>query len=330
MLLDEDAERRVNEIITAMAGAFSTLLLGYEGSGAGFGVRPRAGLTYLEQAYLAGKIAKEIGTDALTSMSTAQIQNWINENPITLTNADRATLRSLKRNTDRWLQGRASNWSDKFRQSIALAGNEWRAYITQGEGESHRAKRLARNQALQELLSDLRGQNKTIQADVFRLLQTEMHSYFQEGQTSEVDGEELVYKIPRASACPHCLRLHTKPDGSPKTYRLKDVRGNSNWGKRAWQWKFTIGPVHPHCYCRLYRVSDKPLSQTGNAVLATARREALRKSVTADRLVSHCGYDAAGNPTYEDVLEKSASDEQMPAHQLELIKAIREVYGKGS
>jgi len=88
-----------------------------------------------------------------------------------------------------------------------------------------------------------------------------------------------VYKIPRATACQHCMRLHLNSDGSPRKYKLKDVAGNSNIGLPAFSWQFVIGPVHPYCYCLLYRELERA-APSKSKKLAQARRDILHK--TAD------------------------------------------------
>ena len=118
-----------------------------------------------------------------------------------------------------------------------------------------------------------------MQLDIDRLVQSEMNNYFQQGQMAEVDGEEIVYKIPRVGACRHCLRIHLHPDGTPRKFKLKDVSGNSNYGLPAYAWQFSIGPLHPYCYCVLYREIDKPPPKEKSAAakrLKLARQRMLR------------------------------------------------------
>ena len=108
-----------------------------------------------------------------------------------------------------------------------------------------------------------------------------MSGYFQEGQVAGLSGDELVWKLPRASACVHCLRIHTNADGSPRKYKLADVEGNSNSGLPAFAWGFTIGPTHPYCYCVLFRETQK---QGGpNQRLATARAQFDNLSKSLDK-----------------------------------------------
>jgi hypothetical protein len=153
---------------------------------------------------------------------------------------------------------------------------------------------------------------KTWISDTDRILQTSMSYFFQQGQTSEASDDAEVYKIPAPGACKHCLSLHLKPDGSPKLYKLADVRGESNIGVPQYAWSFTLGPVHPHCYCLLF-FAEQDAPPKANKDLAAARADALQPKKTADlrksvlelfrplppeilRLIEHLGVTEAKEP----------------------------------
>jgi len=64
----------------------------------------------------------------------------------------------------------------------------------------------------------------------------------------------LVFKLPRPGACSHCIDLHLD-GGVPRIYRLADAEGNgTNAGRKAADWRFVVGSVHPWCGCSLSRV----------------------------------------------------------------------------
>lgn len=332
MLIDQETEQRIMRILQAVSSSVSVYLIGKELGQSTLQALSSAlttrRLTFLEQSFLAGKVAQSIGTDKLKTMTEASLRDWIVENNVTLSDTERATLAQMRNDTERWLEGRSASWQQNFRTAIANADRDWRATIAAGSFTDAQARSVARNGALAELIENLRDNSGSFESDVDRLIQTEMHAYFQQGQVVGVGGDEYVYKIPRMGACPHCMRLHLKSDGSPKLYRLKDVIGNSNWGKRAYSWKFTIGPVHPHCYCVLYRVSDKT-PPGANLDFATARKTTLRKSIDEETALLTAECDVPANPEilFEDVLSKSAGKEQMPEHQVRLVAALRDIYG---
>lgn len=273
-------------------------------------------LTVLEQSFLAGKVAGVLGTNALRLMTQEQLVSWIQTNNLSLSDAEQATLSQLRNDTERWVAGKTEEWQRKFRTAIANADRDWRATIQKGRFTDAAARSVARNAALEELLSNLGITNAGFNTQVDRLLQTEMHTYFQQGQISGMDGEEYVYKVPRLTACPHCMRLHLHLDGEPKKYKLADVAGNSNWGLPAYAWSFTIGPVHPHCYCLLFRTSD--VNPGPNKERAAARNNVLKKATE---------HETKEETTTFEMLRKSGDGETPPPHQIKLLAAIREIYG---
>jgi hypothetical protein len=113
--------------------------------------------------------------------------------------------------------------------------------------------------------------------------------------------------------------------GHPIQHRLRDVAGNSNIGRRAYDWQFTIGPVHPWCYCVLYRATIEQPTEATIKTLAQARETTLRKAIQHER---HPGKDHRTNPDhrFEDVTDEQL--EQRPPQQAFLIKAIRQAFSE--
>lgn len=320
MLIDRDTESRILQLLQAVGSAYSVYLigrsLGQSVSQALSSALAASKLTVLEQSFLAGKVANLLGPDALRSMSKEQIAHWVYTNNVTLSDAERATLNQLRNETERWLQGRTDDWQQRFRTAIANADKDWRATLMGGRFTDAAARSVARNSALEELIAALNGENESFTSQIDRLLQTEMHSYFQQGQVSGRDAEEYVYKIPRLTACPYCMDLHLEGNGAPKLYKLSDVLGNSNWGLPAYAWDFTIGPVHPHCYCILYFHKDKAAG--ASETRATARKQQLKKSIE---------HPTTPGTTTLDLLKGTGDGETPPPHETKLVAAIRELYG---
>jgi len=147
-----------------------------------------------------------------------------------------------------------------------------------------------------------------------------MNNFFQEAQMADIDGEEIVYKQPRVSACPHCLRICVKPDGKMRRFKLKDVAGNSNVGRRAENWVFTIGPIHPYCYCVLYRETD--VDKGPHASLAGALAASLGKSLKKNS----CGISDDPDLLFEEQ-GGDPSHSHRPEHVNFMINAVKKAYG---
>jgi len=326
-LLDRATESRVMQIVNAVVSSFSVFALGRElgqtipqAASASLGITTAGRLTFLESSYLAGKVATAIGTDTLRTMTEPQLVSFITNNNIVLTEADRVTINAMKENTERWLQGRTAAWQAKMRAEIAVADQAWRATIASTTFDNAGALAVARNTALVNLVNRVEDSSAEWAADVDRLVQSEMNNFFQEAQTADLSGEEIVYKQPRVSACPHCLRICVKPDGSFRRFKLKDVAGNSNIGRKAAQWVFTIGPIHPYCYCVLYRESD--VSKGPHRSLARAKRQSLHKGLKKNS----CGIPDDPDLLFEDQ-KGDPKHSHRPAHVNVLINAVKKAYG---
>lgn len=332
MLLDRESESRIMRAIASIAGSFSVYMIGRDlgqnlasAASQAFGGLTQK-LTFLEQSYVAGKIANQIGTDKLKKMTEKQLQNYIRTTNMSLTSADRVIMKQLRNDTERFLSGRSVTWQQNIKVAVSDADRAWRATLTGRTFNDAKSMSLARNSALRNLLDRLEDSSAGFQGDVNKIIQSEMNTYFQQGQVAEMVNTEIVYKIPRASACPHCMRIHINADGSPRKYRLEDVRGNSNYGLPASAWQFTIGPVHPYCYCILYRESDRNIGP--NATLASARKETLGKALEVYALPSSCG-EISPDTLFEDQLLKSAPSHKHDEsdHRKVMTDLVREIYG---
>jgi len=327
MLLDRASESRVMEIIQAVVSSYSVFAIGrelgqtvIEAISSGLGLTVAGRLTFLESSYIAGKAANILGTDALRRMTEAELVTWITENNVVLTPADRVTINQMKTNTERWLVGRSDAWQQKMRAEIAIADTAWRATLQSTSFADAAALAAARSSALRNLLNRMDDSSELWQADIDRLVQSEMNAYFQTGQVSLAPGDEIVYKIPRGSACRHCLRICVNTDGSLKRFRLDDVRGASNVGRPALTWTFTIGPIHPYCYCVLYRELDKDLGARKS--LADAKAESLLKGLRKNT----CGISDDPDLLFEEQ-EGDPDHSPRPAHFTAMINAVKRTYG---
>lgn len=325
MLIDRAAEEALAATIKAVASSFSVYLMGRQlGSGifesvsvaVGLGINTR--YTILETAYLAGKIATIIGPDRLKKMTEEELIEFIRQNNITLDANDRAVLKELKGQTERWLNGRSEAWQNKLKAQISRAEREFRAALSTGVFNDAKALAIARQGSLRNLIDVLQGDTNSYRGEVDRLVQSEMNLYFQQGQVTSVPGEKFVYKIPRMTACRYCIQLHIAPDGSYRKYRLAEVLGNTNHGAPAGSWKFTIGPVHPYCYCQLVYEEQRP---TRTSERRAARRRMILRGLLKKAVENSCGVPEEGDPFYDDLVTIHPH-EPVPTELTRLMKAL--------
>jgi hypothetical protein len=75
-----------------------------------------------------------------------------------------------------------------------------------------------------------------------------MDSILQNNPEKQVH-EIYVYKRgnPYGNSCEQCQKFWFAPDGvTPKVYRMSELMGSSNMGRKRAQWVPTIDPTHPH------------------------------------------------------------------------------------
>lgn len=263
-LLPPFSERSVEEWISSYVGAFGALTFGDDAGmditrTLGLGTRPaQAGevlglgvggaFTPMEQAYLAGKLAGEVGTNPVRRMSERELREAVARTGTTLDDADRALIEANLEQGRRSLRNRARKAQQNVGQAVAQANRDWQGDLRSGAaGRTTAARRTARQARLRLLESQIQREVAKFTSQNATFVRTQAAQFFQDAQVAKAPPEEIVYKIPRTNAEFHCMRLHLNPDGTPIRYRLADVEGNSNIGVPPPAWTFTIGPVHPNC-----------------------------------------------------------------------------------
>lgn len=282
MLVDDGTESEIKDVVQATMSAFSVWLMGKE-LGAPRGSKPDIAnvgtQAYLTQSYLNGKLAQLIDVGDLQSMSPDEAAQAIRTSGMGLTQADYNDIEALQADAERWIQGQADNWDHDIDSELSDAEKEWGAALSEDAFTDTFGRESVRLAILAGVAAAIMDVSGGVEGDLNRIVSTQMADAFQAGQTNGVDADELVYKVPRPTACEGCFRLHLDDSGKPIVYRLGDVDGNpTNLGNNYDDWEFCIGATHPYCYCILYRVS-----QTGEPVedqdMADAREEAMEKSV---------------------------------------------------
>jgi hypothetical protein len=261
LLLDQHAEAQLRKTVNELSATLAVILTGKPTPGfdpsivSRFNVPHPNNAPFLTQSFIAGKIANSLGVRKSTKMSADQVTQHLQSTSFALTDTDRAELDRLNTNTLRFIANRSDAWNKRISYYLENYDREWGARLLSKENPDLEQTRLPFINGLVRSLSDLLPE---FQGEAHRLVHTESSTYFQYGQVMDVDQEEMIYKVPSSAACAYCQDLCNESDGSPKLYKLGDVRGNSNIGVRAADWRFTVGPFHPSCYCVLYTTTDTP------------------------------------------------------------------------
>jgi len=225
MLMDQDSENQLLALVASITSAYSIYMIGRslpttpvptalkEAADAGI---VDSDFTFLDASFMAGKAANTLGTDAMRGMSEADLVGWLKENKIKLDAGDQAILDHLKNNTSKWLQSRSDAWQANMRADFASANQRYLGALAKAEDDDDDP----REDHLSKLSDDVDDDSEGWTGDVSRLVQTEMNTYFQHGQTAGVNKDELIYKVPSDDACIYCLDLHVDDDGKPILYYL--------------------------------------------------------------------------------------------------------------
>jgi hypothetical protein len=120
--------------------------------------------------------------------------------------------------------------------------------------------------SIAQIVSNLGHKTGDWQRNFGRIVETEMHTIFEEGRAAEIEREKgkdaLVYKDVFLGACKYCIKHYlTNGTNSPaKIFKLSQLLVNgTNIGKKADKWLPVVGAMHPFCRCLLNDVPDNPI-----------------------------------------------------------------------
>lgn len=232
--------------------------------------------SYMESVFLAGKLTDTLDVNKVLQLSLNEVNSYLQKNDITLSTNDQIIYQMTLRATYKWIESMVGELNRKVRISVLNAEQLWTTQISIRDTSGVLRKGIWDNikqRITRGLINNIQEIFKGFSATITRFFQTDSWDKFQHGQVRTISRNEWVYKQPRRTACRECLKLHLNKNGMPKLYKIKDVQGNSNRGKKRTSWSFVLGPTHPHCYCVLRRVKQN-LPQKSK-ILASARRDAL-------------------------------------------------------
>jgi len=208
----------------------------------------------LLDAYKFGKIQHIIGQEAARRMTYGQFKRYLASNPMPLSTAEAAAIRSVNKVASKYLAG---NLSSKVKSDVAdIINNANRSMIADAI-RTELPKNIEKRETILKLASQIKKQIGAYSDDFQKIAHTEKHNAMQAGVATEmynIDRDIRVVKIPAPDACKYCIKLFTKPDGSLRVFLLKDIVNNSNVGRSKSNWLPTVDAVHPWCGCELARI----------------------------------------------------------------------------
>jgi hypothetical protein len=121
--------------------------------------------------------------------------------------------------------------------------------------------RTVKRKTIDQLRSDIGHRTGAWGRDLYRIAMTETYNLYQLGTaigyikaTGKNPQAIMVAKIPRGRgiSCKECLKLYLKPGSDePKLFKLSEIMGASNVGRKRKDWVPTLTATHPFCQERL-------------------------------------------------------------------------------
>ncbi len=206
----------------------------------------------LQILYTAGKASAILGDSVVRNFGKAKVTKMINAGEIMLSNTEKASLELVRAEIENKLEGLFSDVKAEINGAYRnrVSGDEsFRASV-----RGALVDKVAGRKSIKQLANDIGKRTGAWGRDLHRIAFTESVNLYEYGtvlghmaKTNKKADEVFVAKIPRAGACKECVRLFTNKDGTPKVFKLSDIIGNSNVGRKRKDWLPTIGPVHPFC-----------------------------------------------------------------------------------
>ncbi len=232
------------------------------------------------------------GHESRYGMTAGEFLAAIEKDPIPLTDEEHAAAEHAKLRAAEHLRGLGNKIgatigstlieadAELARQMRAVTNDVFGAHYGDEEAAQRmraRANQLGKDEGfcdgafrstLKRVESDLGHATNDWSRDWTRIVQTEAERATQEGlKDAWVTREEeaakreerpvdrlVCFKIPRADACKHCVRLHLE-GGFPRLFYLDELTENgANVGRRADDWVACIGPGLTYCACHLVRL----------------------------------------------------------------------------
>jgi len=215
-------------------------------------------LRMIDEAFYYGKSIVTLGKVNPRTVETLSLDDYRRYPKARLTPIEQRSLEWARHATATEIKGLGNKIADDFSTTAIEADNdlrrEYRTRVTEAVTDN-----IETRQQWREIASELGHATKDWARDFRRIAATEKSKALQEGLALELlsgdpagDGSETyVAKIPSPDACPHCIALHLTagPGSPPRVFALSELIGNgTNHGRKAADWKATVGPAHPWCH----------------------------------------------------------------------------------
>lgn len=221
---------------------------------------------YPETAFKFGILTQALKKEDINQIKYEDFKKFIKEGKyLPLTDKEKYTLDILQKKTFSHIKDLSSKIKSQTKVELFnQTANHRKQYEKLIKEEL--IEGVTGRKSIAQIVSNLGHKTQDWQRNFGRIVETEMHTIFEEGRAAQIERENgkdaLVYKDVFLGACKHCIKHYlTKGITSPaKIFKLSDLIANgTNIGKKVDEWLPVVGAMHPFCRCLINNVPQNPI-----------------------------------------------------------------------
>lgn len=214
---------------------------------------------FFKFVFALGKGASVLGRGQVQSWTRASIVNFLESEVGKLTRVEEASLEFIKAEAEdrvaALFETIGASIQSNYKNRI-LGGPDFERVVRESL-----ERKITDRKVLRQMASDIGKQTGAWGRDLYRIAFTESYNAYEFGvsfgymkKTGKKANEITVAKIPRGIgiSCKDCLKHYLKGSSNePKLFKLSEIIGNSNVGRKRKDWVPCVSALHPYCQCRL-------------------------------------------------------------------------------
>jgi hypothetical protein len=211
-------------------------------------------------AYMLGFLRDRMATAGINpdTVSLVDLKTLIQTNPIPMQPVETAAMLIARQEAGMFASALGNRMENDLLMAAGLENSDARLQLSQIQDETEYA--VVNRSTANQLASRLAEVTGDYERDWHRLAVTELQNAQEKGYARVVESEtgkqSLVAKLVNADACHSCVDAYCESDRvTPKIFTLEELQANgTNVGRKTSEYLPTVGPIHPHCDCKLIRV----------------------------------------------------------------------------
>jgi len=211
-------------------------------------------------AYMLGFLRDRMATAGINpdTVSLVDLKTLIQTNPIPMQPVETAAMLIARQEAGMFASALGNRMENDLLMAAGLENSDARLELSQIKDETEYA--VVNRTTANQLASRLAEVTGDYERDWHRLAVTELQNAQEKGYARVVESEtgkqSLVAKLVNPDACHSCVDVYCESDRvTPKIFTLAELQANgTNVGRKTSEYLPTVGPIHPHCFCRLIRV----------------------------------------------------------------------------